>query len=476
MAEMHDDEIRRAYADERRYLESAPPEALVAEGEQQLLAAFRRAAAEVPAYRQLLRDEGVQADQIDSVEAFLSRVPVIDKDWAFGKHRLRDLCAGGDIEGVSRVYSSSGYSGTFSFGMDTVEEPREAAVGLEFLLDRAFAALERRTFLINCLSMGVTVYTRTLPVAETSVRSDVVRALIRELADDFEQFILIGEHLFLKKVLEEGREGGVPWKDLTVHVVMGGEFIAENTRAYFAHVLGIDFDDPDAGRIFLNMGLSELGISIFRDEDNLGRIRRAAQTDPALHAALFGEETGVCPEILQYDPRHYYVESHDVDGGEPRIVVSVLDPRRKLPLLRYNTKDSGSLLGYDDLVAVLNAHGYGSLAPRFHLPVALLRGRKQQVRLSDGGVLSTAHVKEALYADADVARRLTGFFRIEQDADATTVRVQARPDVEPGPDLAAALETSLRRYVDGAFAVQVVGYEAFPYGVVPDYERKARYI
>jgi len=473
---LSEDDIRRAYADRRRALETVSPADLAAEGEQRLLAAFRRAARDVPAYAALLRERGVRPDRIGDAEAFREQVPVIDKQWAFGCYPLRDLCAGGTLEAISRVYASSGHSGTFSFGVETAEDHETAAVGLEFLLDTAFGVLDRATFLINGLAMGVRITTRSLPVAETSVRPDVVLALLEELRDDFDQFILIGDYLFLKRVLEEGTSPEPVWGDRTVHLIMGGEFIAETTRTYFAGLLGTDLDRPSGGRVLLNMGLSELGISIFRDGDDLMRIRRAVQADRALRYALFGEGTEVCPEILQYDPREYHVEVLGREDGDPRIAVSTVDPRRVVPLMRYDTRDAGTLIAYDDMVRVLRDHGREDLRPRFRLPVALLSGRRQEVDLGGGRSLSTNDVKEALYADPDVAGQLTGFFHIIQEPGATAVRVQTRPGVEPGRKVGEKLEASLRRCVGADVPVQPVAYRAYPHCFEPDYERKPRYI
>ena len=476
MAEACDETMRRLYAEQREHLRSTPASEIVAAGEERSLHAFHRAAERVPAYAALLREKGVAPGRIRSVRDFCDHVPVVDKQWAFGGHRLRDLCVGGDLDGVSRTYASSGHSGVFSFGVETADDASQAAAGLGFVLDTAFGVFDRKTFLINALSMGVKIPAGILPLAETSVRPDVVVAMVKALADEYEQFVLVGEALFLKRVLEDGHAAGVPWRRLRVHLVIGGEFIAENMRTYLAHLLGTDPADAEQGRIFLNMGLTELGISLFRDAPNPTRLRRAAQKDQALRYALFGEGTRVCPEVLHYDPRETFVESLADDAGVPRIVVSVLDPARKLPLLRYDTGDMGRVLSHDHLAQVLDEHGYGSLVPEFHLPVGLLYGRVRRVPLADGGSVSSQEVKEALFADAAVASRLTGFFRITQASGRTEVLVQTREDAGLSAELDERLEICLCRYAGARVPVQTVPYREFPYGFEPDYERKPRYV
>ncbi len=60
-------------------------------GERRALAAFRAAVRDVPAYGRLLRDAGVEAGGITTVEGFRARCPVLDKASTFGAFALEDL-------------------------------------------------------------------------------------------------------------------------------------------------------------------------------------------------------------------------------------------------------------------------------------------------------------------------------------------------------------------------------------------------
>jgi phenylacetate-CoA ligase len=469
--------IRGAYARHVRYLETADPAAIVAAGERALLAAFRRAAAEVPAYRDRLAERGVAAGEVRDLGTFRARVPILDKESVFKDGcPLRNLCAGGKLDGIATFHSSSGHSGTFSYGVETHTEARRAAVAIEFLLDVLFDLFRRRALLINCLPMGVKVHTRTVPVAETGVRSDVVLALVRVLADEFEQFILVGESLFLKKVIDEGADAGVPWHALLVHAVTGGEFIAEGYRCYLDHMLGSDSADGRRGMVALNMGLSELSLSIFRDSPDLVRIRRLAGEDPALRHALFGRDAAVCPEILQYDPRQTWLETASDEAGRLHLLVSVLDPCRKVPLIRYNTHDRVTLMGYRDLVEVLRASGHPSLAPRFHLPVGIIWGKDEGVVLPGGARLSPIHVKDALFCTVALARHITGLFHIARDPGGVILRVQAREGVTPVPEMAKTVEQHVRACAGEAVPVEVLPYGEFRHGCEFNYEKKPKYL
>ena len=468
--------IRRQYVRIAKYLASANPEQLTAASEKSVLAAFERAARTVPAYKRLLAERGVEPGAIRTIEQFTRQVPVIDKRLVFEANELRDCCTGGRLDDVELFYTSSGYSGVFSFGAEAPGGTRRAALGLEFLLDRAFGIFDRKTLYINCNGMGVRVPTRTLALAETSVRADSVIALVRKLARDFDQFIINGESPLLKKVIEDGFEAGIPWRDLTVHLVTGGEFIAENFRSYMAHMLGHDFDDPAGGSFGISMGLSELSVSIFSETFQTVRIRRAARDNPQLRYALFGQGTELCPEVMQYFPQQTYVETVPDEAGTPQLVVSMLDPHRKIPLIRYNTHDTVRIMSYPELSGILDAHGCGAMRPEFRLPVAMIQGRMQSAAERDQLSVTPGEVKEALYADFDLAGQVTGNFTIMPEEGQTVVLVQMKPDCEPTGQMTERFCQCLEAYTSAAPAVRFLTHGRFPHGMEHNYERKNRYV
>ena len=468
--------VRWQYARISRRLQTASPGELVAAGERKALQAFHRAARLVPAYRRILRQHGVDPQAITSIQAFKEKVPILDKETVFVENDLRDLCAGGSLDDVSLFYASSGHSGVFSFGVETRDVAGRNALALEFALQRNFRVLDRKTLLINCLPMGVKIHTRTLPLAETSVRPDVIWALIRKLRDEFDQFLLAGEHLFLKKVVEEGTEHGVPWKDLVVHAVTGAEYVAEGFRSYLASLLGIDLESPDSGMIGINFGLSELSLSIFSENFETLRIRRLAHRDVAFRRALYGRETTICPNIMQYYPQRTFIETVPGPDGRHELVVTMLDPASKLPLIRYNTRDVVETLSHARLAEILRDSGHESLLPAWPLPVGVVWGKLKPLVTQGGQRVYPEEVKEALYADLSVAAAVTGNFRLEDADRGTVLLVQLREGREAVPDLRRRLAARLGDYVATDVQLELMPYRTFPYGFDHDFERKNRYV
>lgn len=452
---------------------SMTPEALGHPDEKAVLRAFRNAC-EAPAYARLLHNRGVDPDRIRDLDTFFRLVPIVDKHSLFQANEMGDLCVGG-MDDVGLFYSSSGATGTFSYGVERRADAKSQADATEFALDLHFEALARPTLLINCLPMGVKIHLDNIALTETSVREDVIWSLVTKLRNDFDQFILVGEQMFLKKTIEGGAQRGIPWKDLRVHVVTGGEYVAENFRTYLASLLGIDCEDPATGSILVNFGISELTISLLTECAATARIRRLAHRDPAFRAKLYGRETTFCPSLLQYVPSLSLLENRTDAKGRPNLVVSMIDGHRKLPVMRYDTGDVVELASHEKIRTILREAGRTDLLPDLALPFAIATGKHRGPCTSDGSILSEQQVKEALYADPEIASRVTGNFRLRSEAGAIRLLVQLSPAIAVGKLASSMLEPHLRQFGAGEVETEFLAYDGFPYGLAHDYERKCKY-
>jgi phenylacetate-CoA ligase len=470
--------IRRQYRLYAQRLRQTPPEVFLLRGRKRALAAFHRAARESAAYAEFLRRHDLQPRSVRSYEDFTRRVPLLDKQY-FVENDLQRLCCGECLDDVGLFYSSSGSTGVFSYGVETRSDMSKIALGLEFELQNAFAALDRRTLLINCLPMGVKIHTRTIPLAETSVRPDVVWSLVRKLRGTFEQFVIAGEHPFLKMLFERGaEEEGIDWRELTVHVVTGGEYIAESFRGYLAELLGFAPGRTEQGSLAVSYGISELAVSLFRETPETIQLRRLAGEDPAFRETLYGQDTKICPNLMQYYPELHFVETVPAENGRTEMVVTQASPDAKLPLIRYNTRDVVELLDYGQLAERLNSCGREDLLPDFRLPLAVTWGKYRglQAGPDSRAEVYPEYVKEALYADHDVAREVTGNFRLREAADTPELLVQLRPARHAEPALEESLRRELLAVLGTAIELKMVEYERFPYGFEHDFERKNAYV
>lgn len=465
---------------ERRFIKSklarSQPEDLIRMGEKWLLPSFRRAAAHSPAYRTLLAEAGIVPATIRTPQDFVSRLPLLEKGNTFKRFGIDQLiCDDIRLEELASVLTSSGHgAGGFALGMSTRKQFNGAARLIDLGLEMAFGIDARRTLLVNCLPMGVTFNSSVVCVANVSVREDMACAIVKQAGSLFEQIILCGDPLFLKRLCDYSESAGVDWSRHRVHVIVGEETFTETFRDYLASVLGNRPDDPAGGLIGSSMGVGELGLNLFNETRETVALRRACIRDPGLLKNLTGIDLAVspAPTFLVFNPLRTFVEVINADAhGVGDLVVTAMDEMAPVPLMRYSTGDRMQLLPRARLQALAQA------APELKLPSApmlALHGRAKD-RLTGGGHVDL--FKDALYRDPAVARHLSGAHRISVDGAAVRWEVQAvRGAAADRTALTESLHAELAPRLGGRpLVVTVHDYDAFPYGKTIDYERKFVY-
>jgi phenylacetate-CoA ligase len=438
--------------------------------ESRVLSEFRRAAAGVPAYRTLLDEEGVRTSDVRDLASFSRVCPLLSKSNTFDRFPLDQLSVGGQLLDVADVLTSSGHGGRFSFGVINRKQASAAAEVIDQAFDDAFGINARKTLVINCLPMGVGFSSHRMTVATTSVREDMAVALVEAFGHFYEQLILVGDPLFMKKFTDYARDRGVDWSRYRVNAIVGEEVFGEHFRGYLAECLGLNVGRPDEGYVMSSFGVGELGLHLCYETPATIGLRRAALDNPAFAHDLLGtgdHDGGAPPMIFTFNPLRTFMEAVERDAnGYGRLTISMLDSERSIPLLRYQTGDIVRLLDRSRIAAVARRH---DIQLDSDLPAVLLalRGREKDA-LPNGSHVSV--YKDALYADHRIARRLTGAFRLIFSGG-STMHVQLRasessdPLLEQGILHAVALRLRPTR-------LRVWPYAAFPFGMALDYERK----
>jgi phenylacetate-CoA ligase len=440
--------------------------------EERTLGEFRRAAVEVPAYRTLLEEHGVRAGDVHDLASFARLCPLLSKANTFDRFPLEQLSAGGTLTDVADVLTSSGHGGRFSFGVTSRKQAAASADFMDRAFDDAFGIATRRTLAINCLPMGVVFSSNLMTVATTSVREDMAVALVEAFGHHYEQIVLVGDPLFMKRFSDYARERGVDWSRYRVNAIIGEEIFGPHFRGYLASSLGLNVDRPADGYIMSSFGVGELGLHLLYETPATIRIRRTALGHPAFARDLFGAgagEHGLLPMIFSYDPLRTFIEVVGADDdGYGRMTTSMLEPDRMVPLLRYQTGDIIRLIDRARISAVARRHGVALDADQLPPVLVALRGRERE-ELPNGSHVGV--YKDALYADHRIARRLTGAFRVVFDGDRCTMHVQlTRPNV-PHVSIEEAILRALPPRVRPSRMV-LWPYAEFPFGMSLDYERK----
>ncbi|BCB26567.1 hypothetical protein SKTS_14530 [Sulfurimicrobium lacus] len=454
-------------------LARSSPETLLRQGEEKVLRAFRRAASNVSAYREILAEHGVDPRDIHSIADFQSRCPPLNKTNTFARFRLAELCVASALNDLAGVLTSSGHGARFGYGLSTRAQAKYAGDAIDLGLEYAFQVDSKKTLLINCLPMGVRFSSNSVTVAETSVREDMAVSLATEIGPFFEQIIFVGDPLFFKLVTDYARGKGVDWGKQRVHLIIGEETFGEHYRDYLADHFHLNADDPAGGMIGSSMGVGELGLNLFYETPQTIGLRRLAHANPEFFTALFGllPEAAPLPMLFVYNPLRCHVETVGTDDmGYGELTVSMNDLETPLPLLRYQTGDIARLFSPQDIARACESTG---LPPpgKLTLPLIALKGRAKD-RLPDGS--HVGQYKDALYAQRDVADRLTGAFRLEYEEGQMVIHVQLRRGIQDADDLQERLAAEFPGSVSFE-QVRVWSYEQFPYGMTLDYERKFNY-
>jgi len=440
----------------------------------QLVDTFNIAASRVPAYKRILAESGIGPEDIKTIDDF-ERLPILDKYKTFQRFSLSDLHLDGKIGPVGEILPSSGASGVFSFGLYSPSQAQAHRNRLDEAFDAIFQVSTRKSLLLNCMPMGVKLHSKLCTLAETSVRADMACALVDALGDQHDQILLIGETAFIKHVLETGIDSGIDWRKHLVHLIIGGEMVAENARKYFESILSTAPADIEKGLIGCSMGAAELGLNLFADVPPIRPIillRRALHENRSLAGELLGPDATTAPALFSYDPARAYVEF--VDG---RMVVTMLDPNRPIPMIRYAPGDYGFFLELPERVRPwLDAMGVDT-GVLDQLPVIAIWGRGQFAKSgSEGGRVYPEQIKEGIYHNGGLARLATANFRLSSGDDRARVRIQLVPGVDPSERIRQAFAEAISCYVTWPLEVSCQRYEAFGSGMSLDYEVKFEYI
>lgn len=443
---------------------------LLSDVEELLLNAFRRAASDVPGYGVLLEEHGVYTENVVDVTSFSNFCPLLTKDNTFNRFSLEQLCAGGSLGDLADVLTSSGHGGQFSFG---VMNRKQASVQTHFIdqaFDAAFQIKARSTLTINCLPMGVGFSSERMTIASTSVREDMAVALVQAFGQHYEQIVLVGDPLFMKKLTEYAITQGIDWGRYRMNVVIGEEVFGEHFRSYLAKCLGLNPDHPENGYILSSFGAGELGLHLCYETPATIALRRAAFKNRDLAHDLLGvQDNGMAmPVIFTFNPLRTFIEiiSPDQDGYG-KMTVSTLDSEVLMPLLRYQTGDIACLLDPDVISEVVRRHGVALPAD---LPRGLLalRGRYKEM-LPNGS--HVGFYKDVLYADPLIARYLTGAFRLIFSGLEFTMHVQMARTYKPPPSLQQGIQQAIPLSIRPLRVVLWL-YDRYPFGMGLDYERK----
>lgn len=326
-------------------------------GEHAALDLFHSAAERVPAYRDFLKKNGIDHAKIRTLVDF-AQVPTVDKDNYLRAYPLADLSWDGKLMEEWQVYAAtSGSTGEpFFFPRDDKQTDRYALLA-ELYLRTQFRIHERTTLYIDSFAMGAWIgglFTyqalervarnpeNKIHIVTPGIHKDEILKIVKKLGPLYQQVVIGGYPPFTRDLIDEGRIAGVEWENYNVKFVFSAEGFGERFRDHIAAHAGLGNIQRDMvnhyGTVDQGTLAYETPLAIF--------MRRAALKDKELYGALFSEPTRL-PTLAQYLPEHFYFETKDGKG-----IVCTADAG--LPLVRYDLKDHGGVMPFDEGWAALS--------------------------------------------------------------------------------------------------------------------------
>lgn len=314
------------------------------------LALFRDVAATVPAYADLLAEHGVEPGRVRTAEDWAA-LPLVTKDAYIRRFPLARRCRGGDLSRSDLVAVSSGSTGEPTLWPRFLSDELPVARRFEQVFHDSFEADRRRTLAVVCFPLGTWVggmftvaclrhlAVKGYPITTVTPgnqKPEILR-VVRALAPDFEQTVLLGYPPFLKDVLDGGIAEGLPWRAFRPKLVLAGEVVSEEWRALMGERAGLTRPLHDSASLY---GTADAGV-LGTETPLTVCVRRFLAARPDAARALFGEAR--LPTLVQYDPSSRWLEAR-----EGKIVLSA---DGGAPLVRYDIDDRGGVLPYPELVA-----------------------------------------------------------------------------------------------------------------------------
>ncbi len=427
--------------------------------EAHVLALFHAAATEVPAYRDFLQKQGIDAAGIQDFAAFQA-LPLMTKANYMRAYPLPPRCRHGRLAECEMVAVSSGSTGTPLFWPRALTHELDVAARFEQVFSSFHAApgnTQRSTLAVICFALGTWVggmYTATCcrylaqkgyalsVVTPGNNKAEIYRA-VTELAPHFEQTVLIGYPPFIKDVIDTGIAQGIAWSDYSIKMIYAGEVFSEEWRSLVCERGGAHTPAHDTASLY---GTADAGV--LGNETPLSiTLRRFFARTPAAARALFGESR--LPTLLQYDPLSRFFEVH-----EGTLVVT---GDNGVPLVRYHIADQGGIIPYETMLNLVREWPGNPLSDEtntaslqhddYALPFVYLFGRADFTVSYFGANIYPENITVGLEQPV-ITEWVTGKFVLEvkEQADQNKrlhVTVELLPNVNSSPEKRDVIATSI---------------------------------
>jgi len=337
-------------------LSEAPSQMWLKKGQEKALKTFHIAAEKVLAYKDFLKKHKIDHTKIKSFKDF-TKVPTTDKEGYLMKYSLKDLSLNGDISKTNVISSSSGSTGHPFYWPRLIEQDLNIAKSLEVLYVNNFSIQSNSTLLIISLGMGVwtageMMYSSgkliaqkgyPMTVMSPGIHLDEILKILKIVAPHYNQTFIIGYPAFVKDIVDSANNEGINLDSLHLKTLVGGEVFTEHWREYIYKNAKMTNQYKDITSV---LGSSEGGIVGIETPLSV-YIRKMIFKNSKLNKELFNSNH--IPSVVQFNPVGRFIETVKNE--------LILTNFGGLPLIRYNTKDSGGILEFDHILKIFKKQG-----------------------------------------------------------------------------------------------------------------------
>ncbi len=374
---------------------------------------FLTAYKHVPAYKKFLDKSGWVPTTTNANELFKS-LPVTDKPNYILAYRTEERCFNGTFLHKGVVIDESSGSTGIPYNWVRCEKEREIVKKLIAVYLR-YCYGNEKYIVLNTFSMGAWATGFNMAIAaqglgvvkSTGPDIDKILHTLQFFGNKY-PYILNGYPPFLKYLFDEGEKRGFNWSEYTIHALVGGEGMSEGLRDYLLR---------HAKTVYSGYGASDLEIGIGGENPLTVMIRKLCLHDAVLRKALFGDDHRL-PMLFQYNPADHFIEIVNRE-----IVVTISKSWTISPRIRYNIKDEGGMITFDDMKAKLKLHNIDIMDlekkcryPRWYVPFLFIYGRKDSTVSVMGANIYPEDVESIVYSDLFLANSVNSFsISLEED-------------------------------------------------------------
>jgi len=380
-------------------------------GFKRALRIFKSASKRIPAYRDFLKKNHINAAKIISQEDY-SKVPTVNKKNYISQYPIADCLWDGKIKNVSMFSVSSGSTGQPTFWPRGNYLEYETTLIHEIQLETFFEISRKKTLAIVCYSMGMYVagtFTTfclqklarkgyQLYCVTPGIDVEEVMNVLMNCEIEYDQIILFGYPPFIKDVIDELSTKKINIKKKRIGFVFGAENFSEEWRDNLVSLVN-GFSSTSTSLSMNTYGSADAAIIGYETPLSI-KLRRAIN-ESGLNEQIFGQY--ISPSLMQYNPVMKYVE---VDNN-----MLIFTSDAGIPLVRYDIGDRGGFLSPKEINNFgVDTKLWGSM------PMLYLLGRNTNVATIYGLNVYPETIKHAL-EDKRIIKYLSGKFRIETAYD-----------------------------------------------------------